>query len=976
MPFIKYLALIILALLLQACGSSSETESESISTGLTAEGLLSASPDTLIGDATENVAPTGGISADEIEEDQYGRKIIRTKLAIMFTDDATVEDVNSVLTEFGAEISSSIEGNKSLLIRIADPGSIVVLDAIISDIETRPKVQFVLKDFVQNILQIPENISPFDENHLGKIDHHLAIKAHAAWNAKDAIRVLPSVLVADGFGEGPINNDLDYVNDGSLNNFYGELDLEGKGHGYHVLGIIAGKHSEQETVFSERALVTGIYPNTVKLKVINFWDFTSHETKFKIIQAVSKSSTNVILNTSYGDSDDECVSSICRSDAELNKEALWWIDLVRYPLHLENRFIHLTSAGNIDHPISGTNKNAVKESAFARAKLNQSLTNNLGETVPNLTNTLVVENAVGSSPSRGVPEENCQSNGSFVGGDIAGIGTDVHSFTGPVNGTIDTWDGTSFASPQVAGLAAYLWAIKPSLTPQEIISILKGTSTPLKVSNKAGCSDWLTPAPLINAYKALLRLDDSLSSPLKDNAPVRLALFDLDNDDDFDEDDLSTWVQEVLPLQPPSFPEFNRYDLNGDGWTGGNGMNELDLNLDHEYGVAANKSAYNESYLTDFDVLCYYAYTDLYTGNTLDRDILHLPPCFSEGATWFPEGIDPVVVNRSETNNEQLNPPTAESLTDDLVLNTATFTDHQFGDLTIEVLGPIDSEVALSLGFGTPTEENQHTRIQFCIDPDVQLDCWESVGGTMTIIKADGDYVMQFTAELEMYFDTNGAWLSLETIEENGAQIIDSNRTQQQTFIGKARFRPAELEVVEPPSACESLPTLLINPSVQATGIVTAQPPSTLPNAQNTLACNENITNNNEISVLSGPFDDAVFGNALRWYQISVSQNSTECAGSTGYTEVSQISFVNQLCDNADAMITTASNTGAPKLYATADLLNGTKLCTSYGNASVTLGGVVNDSTIPGLSWRNVEILNGPCAGQSGYVDALHISTP
>ena len=47
-----------------------------------------------------------------------------------------------------------------------------------------------------------------------------------------------------------------------------------------------------------------------------------------------------------------------------------------------------------------------------------------------------------------------------IRGDPSAIGTKVYSLTGANDGA-GFMSGTSMATPQVAGLAAYLWAIKP-----------------------------------------------------------------------------------------------------------------------------------------------------------------------------------------------------------------------------------------------------------------------------------------------------------------------------------------------------------------------------------------------------------------------------------------------------------------------------------------------------------------------------------
>ena len=83
------------------------------------------------------------------------------------------------------------------------------------------------------------------------------------------------------------------------------------------------------------------------------------------------------------------------------------------------------------------------------------------------------------------------------------MGTEVWSLTGANNGAGNK-TGTSMATPQVAGLAAYIWALNPSLTPQQVLERLQKTSRVLKTDES--CSP--TPQPVIDAYAAVLAADD------------------------------------------------------------------------------------------------------------------------------------------------------------------------------------------------------------------------------------------------------------------------------------------------------------------------------------------------------------------------------------------------------------------------------------------------------------------------------------
>jgi hypothetical protein len=258
----------------------------------------------------------------------------------------------------------------------------------------------------------------------------------------------------------------------------------------------------------------------------------------------------------------------------------------------------------------------------------------------NLDNTLVVEYARHTSydPTDVKPvEPECLESSSFVGGDIAAIGTSVYSFLS-ADGSLHGEDtGTSYSAPQVAALAAYIWGINPNLSIAEIITDLISTARAVPaVSGDAKCSDWTDPAPIIDAYDALLALD-GVGTPAPATHKVRLAILDVNQDDTFDESDIDL-ILNALPdpaqITTPQAPDYGRFDLNGDGYTGDESTGPFDLdrtgsipNGPMVYSTVTQtiinqQVKFDENDLTDLDVLCYYSYSPLYQGLVSERDDL------------------------------------------------------------------------------------------------------------------------------------------------------------------------------------------------------------------------------------------------------------------------------------------------------------------------------------------------------------------
>jgi hypothetical protein len=604
--------------------------SDDLTVVVEAGGPLTAPPDTPIRDAISEIFIQYPVSDTEISVDEFGREIIRSQLKIIFRSTSTAGEANNLLNSIGAVITGSIAGTRALVVRIPDPGSLAALDTLIAQIEANPSVWFVRKGVIPKLDALPSNIAPTSISDLSKVDHHLAVKAHAAWNAKAAATNTPNVVVVDHFGSGaPSPTYLSYI-PVDLSDFVSNALFGGSDHGYHVLGIISGSFDGDST---DRGLVTGMYPGPVRLRVGDKAESRSSflDTEMLVLNRAASLSGNVVISTSLGD---PCPGSgpLCRTDEESNRSAVDWIEAVR-AAGLEARTVHLTSAGNIDVATMAP-PNAPYNSSFASAAVLPDLIDEFNFTVPNLTNTLAIENArtTGDHSATAPPTTpygvECLSISSYTGGSLSAIGTNVWSLTAA---GADYLTGTSMATPQVAGLAAYLWSIDPSLTPQQLITILTATANPVPLTFGAGCSTWHAPAPSIDAYAAVLALDKAASNP--NLAKVRLAVLDVADavgsegtNNAFDAYDLDLWLSKIAGIAQPAL-DYSRFDLNGDGFTGGSTTARFDLDINDPPAwttvsrtIGSNSVSFNESALTDLQTLCYYAYSPLYTGDPASRD--------------------------------------------------------------------------------------------------------------------------------------------------------------------------------------------------------------------------------------------------------------------------------------------------------------------------------------------------------------------
>ncbi len=216
---------------------------------------------------------------------------------------------------------------------------------------------------------------------------------------------------------------------------------------------------------------------------------------------------------------------------------------------------------------------------------------------------------------------------SGVGSDVRMVGENV---LGPCrvsdgdrcDGTTGDYAGSRAATSQLAGLAAYLWLLDVERTGPQLRTILHHAYL---VSANPG---------VVDAYTAVLALDPTVESGL--HMPIRTAILDVAGDSDapgenlvFDEHDIRLYTIAFSDGEDAVEPDYSRYDLNGDGFTGGatrTARFDLDGNpvsFDTVSFVAGEQDfQLNENAVTDLEVLCYYAHSALFEGDPESRDLL------------------------------------------------------------------------------------------------------------------------------------------------------------------------------------------------------------------------------------------------------------------------------------------------------------------------------------------------------------------
>ncbi|WP_143745678.1 hypothetical protein [Massilia sp. KIM] len=636
--------------------------------------LVPGNPTAKIGDAMPNHDSSRVVPASEISVDSSsGYRIIRTALYIVFRQESTVSDVNAVLNSINGRILSSFAGNGAVSVGIPDPGGLPALYALIDNLRKRPEIEIVLPDDIAEPESLPQE--GYSANTLSLLDHHLAIRGAAAWNARKALIASgsqpPSFLIYDTFGNGAPQADFSQVNwklgagtgfSTSCNPFQLDdpstptidEDTTDCQHAYHVTGIALGNFGGTGNI----GQVTGMYPSggmistVVDGYAIDRWTvWTGQKTQMR--RALENISGRIVINTSMSERL-KCDPQV--DDALAIAHGRFWLRLLRggniaQPSPFEARFFHAAAAANntcggFEKPVAGiVDAPAKRVGKFAASWTAASLYSDAELGGPALTNTVVVENRKVApslpAPAASAARPDCTylgtavtgTNGvvnphygaSYSGGHVAGIGSRADSVAG-VWSYLDAGPtqagaslGTSMSTPQVAGLAIYLWTLRPDLTGQELAERIKAHVVPVS------CTGDFSNTPVVDAYATILSADEGFTS---NNNPAREAMLDVNEDGKFDDQDTQVFLDAIFAPIAGQTADYSRYDLNGDGFTGG--PKTAALNLDMSYD-AQGRSTYSiltsaqnafplrvdEAQVSDFEVLCYYVNSKFFSQGSL-----------------------------------------------------------------------------------------------------------------------------------------------------------------------------------------------------------------------------------------------------------------------------------------------------------------------------------------------------------------------
>lgn len=619
--------------------------------------------------ALSAILPYGpyGVDPDDVVDGQ-----ILTRVAITLREEATVGQVNAALADVDGQIVTMRPGLRTLVVQVPRQPDAAALDELLGRLELSPAIRFAQPEEIAEAQMLPPG--PAGElSNRGQIAHVLASRFPAAWNlahlATDGCEKRKvAVLIVDYFGGGGYPGQ-DVFNDeiGSMSITHMGRNPEGstRAHGYDVTSAMLARWNETNPTgtmpFRHCIELSGLDVETLSLSDIMI------ATRDHLPPGKS------ILNISMGQGIPTCDVSCSQEDVQryarrftrgMGVRAIDWIAISSGAW---DRFLIVSAAGNErGHPVSAIYP------GFSLAYFSAPWIFAAGLADPDFTFEQVLaelRNAHHWDPLPAFPGfpsfrasqaqmdallAHAQETGAdqapianllAVGAttveprpwqvevaDYSNRAADVHA---PVDGMPllngNEGYGTSFASPQVAGLAAYLWLLSP-----ELRALPAYTTAAVIRANKRPSDGELH---LIDAYATALALD-AAAPPTPQNAPIRLALFDVNDDGAFDDIDLAEFVQKLITdAANGSADEHTRHDLNGDGFVGGVHDDRFDLDRvgstrfgQTQYNevskmIEGREMRFDEENLTDLQILCFYAYSALYSGSTTLRSDLLAAPC-------------------------------------------------------------------------------------------------------------------------------------------------------------------------------------------------------------------------------------------------------------------------------------------------------------------------------------------------------------
>lgn len=563
---------------------------------------------------------------------------ISTRLVAALAPGASVTAVNDALEAQGARIVSMNTGTPFVTLKIPAASGVAAAEVVADALRASGAFTYAAPAHAAGLTEVSAGRPARGGGPASEAPEHLERSRFiAAWNMRELAAVIDdeiTVLVPDEYTSTLSSSEIDaqsFTGFGSPNPLPGPVIYPGN-NGFVVSGVIGANVDE--------TLPTGTNPypaDLLDIESIALGGFTWTDVFWTLAWEVATSGDRFVLNTGIGYNDPDYV---VYSKLDRAMHVIAW--RIAAALHYQ-KFVHVASAGSPDGDpelnspfIAAALFDDVREMVDME-ELSQADSLSLETAWQDVLDSFPLASAIAGNV---ITVAGADGTGALLSysapGDVRALGANV---LGPCtnadpgggvlcDGDVAAYSGTGVAAAQVTGLAAYLMNL--------------GNASPAAVRGIISSTYAASQSGLIDAYDAVLRLDGGASGPVRETL-LDVAGFESDESDgDFDDYDLPA-LSSLYPGGPvrsggggggdPTDPFIRRFDLNGDGITGGFATARFDLDGNGSYGTVTqnadgNVLTFDENGVTDFDVVCYYAYSDLYNGDP-DVRALYLVPAHS-----------------------------------------------------------------------------------------------------------------------------------------------------------------------------------------------------------------------------------------------------------------------------------------------------------------------------------------------------------
>ena len=591
-----------------------------------------------------------------VPESQRKDGLLTTRIRAVIDPDATVAQVNQVLEDHEASIVSMRQGNPTVILRVpeladeseaeAKAAALAETDAFLAATPGRGFGASAPGTSVPPATVTTAEVPPAWDNE-GPIPFEQVTEMTLlqTWAVRELVDDDVTVILVDEWSHFPEDRDdipgLSYPDVANEHLSIEELTRDGSRYignrGFHHASLLGAGWDDSDQI-------VGVHPGA-KIQAVGIGGLDMSEILSLMSYRIDLTTGPVVLVTPFGFSYDP-TTPIPFYSAMLAAE---WRFYVRVD-DLEDRVLHVSSAGDTGL-LSSHDQTSHTTSPWNIAASYQSITDymndqptsvqsiaefvefeqtlGIGLNFPRdaIENVLIV-GASGGELGEPLPNTSLLPQVMVPGENLVGICTDTDPGFGAdaslCDGTLARYSGSGTAAALVGGLASYLWNIDPNRSREDIVNAIQ-------FGSQFGAA-----YGSINAYYSILYMDRSMNDP-----QVREMLLDVTGDSDnfpfldepngiFDEKDIKVFLDRFAVVNgDPTHLDDYRFDLNGDDFVGGITVAAFDLDVDQppsfeqfSFTAGGTDVEVDESAMTEQEILCYYAYSDLYLGNTTERDIL------------------------------------------------------------------------------------------------------------------------------------------------------------------------------------------------------------------------------------------------------------------------------------------------------------------------------------------------------------------